>query len=203
MATDLLPLLLLAGMPGSGKTTVASHLYNSAVISMDDFYLAEDDARLPRRGKKPDWDSRASLDIESLQRAIESLLKQQAVEVPRYDMQHSRPSGNRLIDPRGTCAVVVEGVFAFDLKISSVARISRVLLVSYAGPLFLRRIRRDVSEGRYSSPSALFQAIHLLFRYKNYETIEAQRADFIFANRGLPSNIAIEISEQIGYWDKC
>ena len=108
MATESLRLVLLAGIPGVGKTTIAKFLRQSVVVSSDDFYKAIDDPNLPKRHGLPDWEVVQALDLEQLRFTVEALLKGQVVLVPSYDMHLSRPSGQRPVDPTHVVTRLVE-----------------------------------------------------------------------------------------------
>ncbi|MCA1630460.1 MAG: hypothetical protein LC774_09010 [Acidobacteria bacterium] len=197
-----LPLLLLAGVPGAGKTTVASHLPDAVVVSMDDFYLAVDDPRLPHAGSKPDWDSRQSVRLESLRETLEQLLRGEEVSVPRYDMRRSRPAGSRRLSPRGAVAIVVEGLYVFDLQPAGAGRVSRVLLTSRIPRTLWRRLRRDLREGRYPASEALTQMLRLFRRYRTYDAEEAARCDHVVRHARDWRATAEKIRALTGFWDR-
>lgn len=200
---ELLPLVLLAGVPGSGKTTVAANLKGSAVISMDDFYLAESHPLMPHRHGSPDWEAPTALDMKSLETAVLGLLKRETIRVPCYDMKHSQPAGNKELDPGSACAVVVEGVHAFELQFASGVSVSRVLLVSPTLIVTLRRLIRDVKEERFPLYKALLQAVPMLIRYRKYNYRCRQQADCTLRSRGDPVVIAAEIKDRTQFWQNC
>jgi uridine kinase len=202
MGSDYLPLLLIAGIPGSGKTTVAAHLDHAVVISADDFYLDADDPRLPNHDGRPDWEALTALDVDALQSSLTELLKGRRVTIPCYDMSSSSAVGKKLIDPEGACAIVVEGVHVFDLQLGVPAKISRVLIVSSRWKILLRRLKRDIREGRYSRYAALLNVIPLFFRYKNYNERQSKKADYVVQYSGQPAVVAERIKELTNYWAK-
>jgi uridine kinase len=203
MTTELLPVVLMAGIPGSGKTTVASYLSGSVVLPMDEFYLAGDNPRVPHRFGRPDWEAIGSLDMEAVGAAAEQLVRREPVSIPCYDMRRSQPYAQRRIDPTDACAVIIEGVHAFALRLSLIVPISRVLLVSSGTSVFFRRLKRDVQEGRFSPTVALLQAIPVVCRYRRYNRSHAQQADYVFLYRGEPATIANQIQQRVAYWDNC
>gem|GEM_PF-4738417 len=202
MVNEHLPLLLLAGIPGAGKTTVASHLDRAIVLAADDFYLAVDDPRLPTHNGRPDWEAMTALNVEGLQSAVTELLKGRAVTVPCYDMSLSRAVGERLIDPKGVCALVVEGVHVFDVQFPVPAKTCRVLIISSRWRILFRRLKRDISEGRYSRRAALLQMVLLFFRYKDYNDRQSKKADYVVRYKGHPSVVAEDIKKLTNYWEK-
>jgi uridine kinase len=200
MVNKHLPLLLLAGIPGSGKTTIAAHLNNAIILSADDFYLAIDDLRLPTHSGRPDWEATTALNVEGLQNAVTELMKGRSAMIPSYDMRLSRPVGERLIDPMGARALVVEGVHVFDLQLPLGANLCRVLIISSPWRILVRRLKRDIREGRYSRWVALLQVVPLFFRYKDYNHRESKKADYIVRYRGLPAVLAEKIKKLTTYW---
>ena len=198
---EALPLLLLAGAPGAGKSTVASHLHDSLVISMDDFYLGIDDSRLPHRNSLPVWDSRRSVELDVLQEAVERLLRGEEASIPRYDMRESRADGFRRVTPQGMHAIVVEGVYVFDLQPAGVSRLTRVLLTCPLPRIVWRRLTRDLREGRYPLSRAPLQTLQLLNHYRRYNAIESRRADHVLPGMGSCRRLADEISSRVGYWN--
>lgn len=195
-----LPLLLLAGVPGVGKTTVASFMPDSVIVSMDDFYLSADDPRLPRSGRGPDWEHKGSVALSAMCSALERLLQGEATAIPAYDMRRSRPGEARAVDPRGARAVIAEGVHVFDLLPAGAARVTRVLLTAPPVRVVARRLRRDLREGRYHPAAAFTQTLHLLRRYKNYDAEEGGRADHAVWHGTDPAATAARIRRLVGYW---
>lgn len=195
-----LPLLLLAGAPGTGKTTVASRLPGALVVSMDDFYLAADDPRLPRTGSEPDWEHKGSVDLSFMCRVLERLLLGEPATIPTYDMRRSRAGAARLVDPGGARAVVAEGVHVFDLRLAEAGRVTRVLLTAPFAFVVARRLRRDLREGRYPPAAAPAQTMRLMRVYKNYEAEEGRRADYVVRHGSDPAATAERIRALVGYW---
>ena len=202
MGGEYLPLLLIAGIPGSGKTTVAAHLDHAVVISADDFYLDVDDPRLPKHNGRPDWEALTALNVEGLRRSVIELLKGRRVMIPCYDMSLSSAVGERLVDPEGACAVVVEGLHVFDMQLTVPTKIFRVLIVSSRWKILLRRLKRDIREGRYSRYDAFRSVVPLFFRYRDYNQCQSKKADYVVHYCGQPAVVAKRLKEVTNYWAK-
>jgi uridine kinase len=181
---------------------VAAHLDHAVVISADDFYLDADDPRLPNHDGRPDWEAQTALDLDALQSSLTELLKGRPVTIPCYDMSSSSAVGKKLIDPEGACAVVVEGVHVFDLQLGVPANISRVLIVSSRWKILLRRLKRDISEARYSHYAAFRNVVPLFLHYRNYNQRESEKADYVIHYSGQPTIVAERIKEATNYWTK-
>ncbi len=149
-------MLLLCGPSGSGKTRLADQLHRRhgwPIVRLDDFYLDEDDPRLPRHRTLalPDWDDPRSWDGAAAARALEALVTTGSAELPDYDISRSRRVGSHRIGCAPTHIVIAEGVFAAEL-IGPLAE--RGLLHGAwcvrGRPLttMIRRLVRDVKERR-------------------------------------------------------
>jgi uridine kinase len=191
-----LPLVLIAGGSGSGKSYVASHIAteDTILIHMDDFYLSEDDPRIPLRSGRPDWESRDSVDMAELCTAVENILKRIPTSIPRYDMQQSRRCGEQIINPLNARIVIVEGVFVFDLFPAQAALIMRLLLVCPPIPLFFRRIRRDLHEKRRGLSAALLHALGLLKCDRRYYVDSVKMADYVVSNGLTKDKVISEVA---------
>jgi uridine kinase len=199
---ETLPLLLLAGVPGVGKTTIASCLDDSVVVATDDFYLSTGDPRLPYMGSLPDWDSKESLELNSLRDALELLLRGEEATIPRYDMRHSRRDGERRVSPQGARAIVAEGVYAFELQPAGAERLTRVLITAPLSHILWRRLRRDLREGRYHLSDAPRQTLHFLRRYRKYNADQSRHADHVLRHTSDARATAEKIRRLAGYWDR-
>ena len=112
-------IITLAGPTCSGKTTTASMLVdeiertgrNAVVISIDDFYL--DNLRVGLgEGKKIDFDSVKTIDLEYLESFTDSLLKLEKVKIPSFDFTTGCRSGYREFQPTKNDIFIFEGIQA-------------------------------------------------------------------------------------------
>lgn len=131
-----IPNLRFLGLTGptcSGKTTAAKkltdylekHGHRVHVISLDDFYY--DKTYLQRRADNDpnieiDYDSEETIDIDLFSEKIESLMRNDPTDLPRFDF----PSGLRVkgetIDPDPTDVFLVEGIQVLYPKINTILR---------------------------------------------------------------------------------
>lgn len=89
-------LIMLAGPSASGKTTTAHKLADViirsgrrvSVVSLDDFYLDRADIPLKEDGK-PDLESVAALDLETMNRCFDQLFSEGRAMLPQYDFSRS------------------------------------------------------------------------------------------------------------------
>jgi uridine kinase len=143
-----LPLLLLTGASGAGKSCACALVRRAVVVSADDYYLEEGDGRIPTRRGRPDWNRPQSLDWAALRRDVNLIRRGEAIPVPVYDMRTSRRAPRpRTVTPGDARAVLVEGIFSFSLE-DHRSPATKILLDCPRSVLFWRRIRRDVREER-------------------------------------------------------
>lgn len=111
--------ITLSGPSCSGKTTTAAMLvdeieksgHNAVVISIDDFYL--DNLRVGMaEGKKIDFDSVKTIDLEYLADFTEKLLKLESVKIPSFDFTTGCRSGYRDFQPTEKDIFIFEGIQA-------------------------------------------------------------------------------------------
>ena len=131
-----IPNLRFLGLTGptcSGKTTAARKLTDYLekhgrrvhVISLDDFYYDKDYLKT-RADNDPsieiDYDSEETIDIDLFSKKLESLMKNELTELPRFDFQTGfRVKGN-VIDPDPTDIFLIEGIQVLYPKVNAILR---------------------------------------------------------------------------------
>lgn len=157
--------VLLCGPSGSGKTRIATRS-GLPVFRLDDFYKDIDEPSMPRSDDLGiiDWDDVRAWHADRAVRALATLCREGAVEVPAYDIAQSRATGTSIFARGAAPAVVAEGVFAAeiiadcrDLGILADA----VVLHRAPWKNFLRRFVRDLAERR-KPPATLWRRGRLL-----------------------------------------
>ncbi len=118
-----LTVIMLAGPSGSGKTTTAHILrdnlrdrkINTEVVSLDNFYLAADDPRVPLLSNgRPDFESVYSLDVDMIKRCIIDLTEKKYCDMPIFDfIARSRKEKLERLDI-GDGVVIIEGLHALN-----------------------------------------------------------------------------------------
>lgn len=92
-------IIMMAGPSGSGKTTTAGYLrqslakrgVQSAVVSLDDFYLGRHKAPLLPNGEY-DYESVHALNVPLLQECLLQLVEKGYCNLPKFDFMTSKPS---------------------------------------------------------------------------------------------------------------
>ncbi len=116
-----LRLIMLAGPSGSGKTTTAHILKeclkklgtSSQVISLDNFYLSEYDLPLLEGGEK-DTESVHSLDIDSMKRCFDNIIKTGKSSMPKFDFEVKKSIKDALYIDATDSVIIVEGLHALN-----------------------------------------------------------------------------------------
>lgn len=122
-------IVCLSGPSASGKTTTAfalkrafqKHGRNAQVISLDDFYLAKDQAPLNKDGQ-PDFESIFSLDIECINKCIKELVEQGETTMPIFNFQRKcREEQGRKVWISGDDVVIIEGIHGLNPILTELA----------------------------------------------------------------------------------
>jgi uridine kinase len=152
MATAGLLVIGIAGGTGSGKTTIAKHLYERlkdsnksvAMITMDSYYRDLAEKPMEERAKT-NFDHPHSLETDLLVRHIQKLRSSEVVDVPIYDFEkHQRTTRVTRIEPPDV--LILEGILLFvDPKLRDMIDI-KVYVDADSDVRFVRRLRRDVAE---------------------------------------------------------
>ena len=160
-------LVMLAGPSSSGKTTTARLLQQAFesqgvrawTISLDDFYLDPREPLLFEDGT-PDYETVHSLDLPYLEQSLQSLLRENRCELPRFDFVKRRRDDNPVtLQVDNDDLVIVEGLHAlnpmignsldqtalFKLYVSVSSRMTKdgSILFSKRDLRFIRRLVRD------------------------------------------------------------
>jgi len=138
-------LIAIAGGSCSGKTTLASHLYEAlgpekaVLMRQDDYYHSH------QGGALPNFDAPDALDFAILAADLKRLKSNETISAPLYDFTtHTRRSEIQVIAPRDV--IILEGIL-----ILGVAALTP--LIDYACFIecdedirFNRRLKRDIAE---------------------------------------------------------
>lgn len=160
----LIPVILLSGPSGAGKSTLAARL-GLPVLRLDDFYRDGADPLLPRDpAGRVDWDAPGSWLADEAVAAIATLATTGEVEAPHYDIAHDGRVGTTRVNATGAPAFVAEGLFAD--RIVGPCRdagllADAVVVAPAAATTFVRRLARDVTEGRKGIATLLRRGIRL------------------------------------------
>ncbi|MBR3836298.1 MAG: nucleoside kinase [Clostridia bacterium] len=115
-------IVLLAGPSSSGKTTTAGILAekirrsgrNAYIVSLDDFYLNQDDIPVNEEGLK-DYENVTALDIELMHKCFNDLIVNRKAELPIFDfMTSSRSVETKHIELEKDDVIIVEGLHALN-----------------------------------------------------------------------------------------
>ena len=164
-------IIALSGPTCSGKTTTAALLvdeieksgHNAVVISIDDFYL--DNLRVGMtEGKKIDFDSVKTIDLEYLETFTKKLLLLEEVKIPVFDFTTGCRSAYRTFQPSEKDIFVFEGIQAVYPEVTSLFgdRYTSVFICVgdevmcngvYFSPHEIRLLRRIVRDFKFRSTS--------------------------------------------------
>lgn len=210
-----LKIIGLTGPSCSGKTTAASklieHLEKSGrqviVVSLDNFF--RDVETIRRKGAtgqmaEIDFDSEEAMDLELLDRTVESLLSSKTTILPKFDFHTGKLDLNgELLTPSPDAVFLLEGIQVLypgvDAILSRVSYksiyISPETSIVTGGERFdpneIRLMRRIVRDYRHRSSSAEFT----FFLWKGVRENE-ERAIFPFRHRcseSIDSTLAYEV----------
>ncbi len=117
-------IILMAGPSGSGKTTSAHILTDTLkqmgkfteVISLDNFYLDDEEMPLMENGK-PDYESVYSLDIAAINRCVEEIISLGRTKIPLYnfeDKKINKENNYRTVYTGKDGYIIIEGLHALN-----------------------------------------------------------------------------------------
>ncbi len=138
-------IVAISGGTASGKSTFARQSHGAAVVSTDDFYLDIEDLT-PQPDGSVNWEDPQTADLAACRQACRLLAQGQTVELPIYDKPSSKRRGYRQAAPPAGGLVIIEGLFAFEDQIASLADILIFLDVSM-DVRRSRRLERDMASG--------------------------------------------------------
>ena len=144
-------IIAIAGGSASGKTTIASQLYDYfkgqhqvVVIRMDDYYKDQSHLTMEER-QKTNYDHPHAFDNELFVQHIQQLKEGFSIEKPTYDYaMHNRSNKIEIIEPRDI--LILEGIFVLaEERIRELADIL-IYVDTESDVRFIRRLKRDVLE---------------------------------------------------------
>ena len=115
-------IIMLAGPSGSGKTTTANvlrqalkqHKIDSAVVSLDDFYLGQRRAPMLKNGE-PDYESVYALNIPLLKQCLQDLCQRNECLLPKFDFPNSKPFDKKVpLKLNKGDLIIFEGIHALN-----------------------------------------------------------------------------------------
>nr|WP_317357130.1 nucleoside kinase [uncultured Tyzzerella sp.] len=117
--------VLIAGPSSSGKTTFANRIciqlkvngIKPYVISLDNYYLNRENVPLDEDGK-PDFECLESLDVEKINKDMESLIKGQPTEIPKFNFITGKREEGKTITLKENEVIIIEGIHGLNEKIS-------------------------------------------------------------------------------------
>lgn len=155
------PLVIgLAGGTGSGKTTIARSLLETAgtqatVIPQDAYYRSHPDLPFAQRALI-NYDEPQAFDTPLLVSQLKDLVAGQPVERPAYDFsQHLRSTGT--VSVHSHPVIIVEGILTLHEPALRSLFDVRVFVDAPADERFIRRLERDVRERERSAESVISQ----------------------------------------------
>ena len=148
--------VLLTGPSGCGKSRLGRDS-RLPMLSLDDFYKNGDDPTAPRHPGLGivDWDDPRSWDADAAVAALRTICEHGRAEVPVYDMAHDRAASTQTFDCGRSGVFIAEGIFAAELvaRCRAYGMLADAIVVRRrAWKNFVRRLVRDLREGREESP---------------------------------------------------
>ena len=146
---DKKPLVItIAGGTASGKTTIAEKIRDvisknrkTVLISLDDWYLCEDEAKKLFRDGKVNWDDPQTLNWDRLERDLKSLVKGETITVDKFNFDINAHDDTYEIEPAEV--IIIEGIFALtDDRINAISDI-KFFVHADSDTRLVRRIKRD------------------------------------------------------------
>ncbi len=118
--------VLIAGPSSSGKTTFANRICIQLkvngimpyVVSLDNYYLNRENVPLDEDGK-PDFECLESLDVERINKDIETLIKGEPTEIPKFNFITGKREKGKTITLKENEVIIIEGIHGLNEKISA------------------------------------------------------------------------------------
>jgi len=144
----------ITGASGSGKSWLSRHIVsqlgesNASILEMDWYYRDLSHLEI-EQASRTDFDNPAAIELDLLAEHLDQLKRGEAIEAPIYQFSSfSRLPGTRRVEP--TPILIVEGLFILQHEPLR-QRMQRSIFIDAPADLrLLRRIRRDMSERRYT-----------------------------------------------------
>ena len=187
----------VAGGSGSGKTTVVREIVRAlggetvAVMHHDSYYRDWPDLDIEQRAAV-NYDHPDALETELMVRHVQRLLEGQAVDVPVYDFQQHRRTGETVrVVPADV--VIVDGILIFaDADLRELMDI-KVFVDTDADLRLVRRLRRDIQERGRELDSVLEQYQRTV-RPMHLEFVEpSKRWADVIVPRGGHNRVALDM----------
>ncbi|WP_250277662.1 nucleoside kinase [[Clostridium] colinum] len=117
--------VLIAGPSSSGKTTFANRIcvqlkvngIKPYVISLDNYYLDRENVPLDEEGK-PDFECLESLDVDRINKDMESLINGEPTEIPKFNFLTGKREKGKIITLKENEVIIIEGIHGLNEKIS-------------------------------------------------------------------------------------
>ena len=117
--------VLIAGPSSSGKTTFANRIcvqlkvngIKPYVISLDNYYLDRGNVPLGEDGK-PDFESLESLDVQRINKDMESLIKGEPTEIPKFNFITGKREKGKVITLKENEVIIIEGIHGLNEQVS-------------------------------------------------------------------------------------
>ncbi len=188
----------IAGGTASGKTTVASRLYEETkkygsvnVIRIDDYYKDQSNLSLEER-RKTNFDHPSAYDKDLLVKHLNDLKKGISINKPTYDFTISTRSN--IVEKIEPCnVIIVEGIMAFAIPELRDMYDIKIFVDTPDDIRFIRRLSRDIEKRGRTVDNVINQYLSTV-RPMHLSFVEPSKvyADLIVPIGG-ENNIAIDI----------
>lgn len=188
----------IAGGTASGKTTVASRLYEETkkygsvnVIRIDDYYKDQSNLSIEER-RKTNFDHPSAYDKDLLVKHLNDLKKGISINKPTYDFTISTRSD--IVEKIEPCnVIIVEGIMAFAIPELRDMYDIKIFVDTPDDIRFIRRLSRDIEKRGRTVDNVINQYLSTV-RPMHLSFVEPSKvyADLIVPIGG-ENNIAIDI----------
>jgi uridine kinase len=171
-------LIFIAGPSSSGKTTFSRRLTIQLLalgispfpLELDNYFLDRDKTPLDENGK-PDFEAIEALDLPLLAEHLQSLIRGEEVQLPRYNFKLGKSEAGKVIQLKTGQPIILEGIHgmdprlipeslsgeAFRIYVSALTQLNldRHNRVSTTDTRLVRRIVRDARERGYNASQTI------------------------------------------------